>query len=170
MGEPRIVDPSAPASGLFHPIPLVALGLLVLNDHVLKRAIPGVVTGKLSDFAGLAFFPLVLEALVETALHLLGRETRPSARRLALCTSVTGLVFAAIKTVPWAGDLYARALGALQWPFAALAAALSGRPWPEAHRIAFARDPSDLVALPALALALVAGRARRARAASTSAG
>ena len=31
-----------------------------MNDHVLKHACPGVVTGKLSDFAGLFFFPLFL--------------------------------------------------------------------------------------------------------------
>lgn len=31
---------------------LAALGVLVLNDHVLKDAFPGFLTGKLSDFAG----------------------------------------------------------------------------------------------------------------------
>ncbi|MFO0695137.1 MAG: hypothetical protein U0230_16370 [Polyangiales bacterium] len=164
MAEARVVEPSAPAAGLFQPIPLVAIALLVLNDHVLKRAMPGLLTGKLSDFAGLAFFPLVLEALAEVVRHLLGRDARPSARRLALCTFLTGLVFAAIKTVAWAGDVYSVALGALQWPFAAALSAARGRPWPELHRVAFVRDATDLVALPALGLALLAGRARRARA------
>jgi len=36
--------------------------ILGLNDHVLKAAWPGLVTGKLSDFAGLVFFPLFIEA------------------------------------------------------------------------------------------------------------
>ena len=40
------------------PIAIFAIALLVVNDHVLKLACPGLVTGKLSDFAGLMFFPL----------------------------------------------------------------------------------------------------------------
>lgn len=31
----------------------LALGLLVVNDHLLKYATPSALTGKLSDFAGL---------------------------------------------------------------------------------------------------------------------
>ena len=39
---------------------LLGLALLVVNDHVLKQAFPGPVTGKLSDVAGLFVFPLFL--------------------------------------------------------------------------------------------------------------
>ena len=39
------------------PPTLLALAVLVLNDHVLKQAAPGVVTGKLSDVAGLVLAP-----------------------------------------------------------------------------------------------------------------
>ena len=42
---------------------LVAVSVLLLNDHYLKAAAPGVVTGKLSDLAGLFAFPLFLTAL-----------------------------------------------------------------------------------------------------------
>ena len=45
-----------PAGELFHPVTLAALALLVVNDRVLKGALPGAVTGKLSDVAGLASF------------------------------------------------------------------------------------------------------------------
>ena len=40
---------------LTRPVPLVAAGVLALNDHVLKGAglVPTAVTGKLSDVAGL---------------------------------------------------------------------------------------------------------------------
>ena len=43
-----------PSRALLHPLWLGSLALLVLNDHVLKGAglLPGVLTGKLSDFAG----------------------------------------------------------------------------------------------------------------------
>ena len=44
----------APGGCLVHPAMLGALGVLVLNDHVLKHACPGFVTGKLSDFAGIS--------------------------------------------------------------------------------------------------------------------
>lgn len=43
---------------------LLALVLLLVNDHVLKAAYPGWFTGKLSDFAGLFCFPLFFVALL----------------------------------------------------------------------------------------------------------
>ena len=43
--------------------PFVAsLAVLLLNDFWLKRAAPGVITGKLSDFAGIAIVTLLLLA------------------------------------------------------------------------------------------------------------
>jgi hypothetical protein len=41
---------------------LLALTVLLVNDHVLKQAFPGLITGKLSDFAGLAVVALPLFA------------------------------------------------------------------------------------------------------------
>lgn len=41
---------------------LLALVLLLVNDHLLKQAYPGLVTGKLSDFAGIAVLALPLFA------------------------------------------------------------------------------------------------------------
>jgi len=49
---------------LGHPVTVVALLVLVVNDHVLKAAYPGVVTGKLSDAAGLVLAPPLLALLV----------------------------------------------------------------------------------------------------------
>jgi hypothetical protein len=57
-----------PADGLLHPYPLVAILVLIVNDHWLKGLWPGPVTGKLSDMAGLAFFPLVPLGCWEVAL------------------------------------------------------------------------------------------------------
>lgn len=42
----------------------LALLLLLLNDYALKPAYPGFLTGKLSDFAGIFLFTLVLRAIV----------------------------------------------------------------------------------------------------------
>jgi hypothetical protein len=49
-----------------HPLFWIALVVLLVNDHILKQAhvLPGVVTGKLSDFAGMLVAPVVLTALL----------------------------------------------------------------------------------------------------------
>lgn len=124
-------------AALLHPIILGAIALLVINDHWLKGAAPGVVTGKLSDIAGMIFFPVFLAAGLELA--------RVRSHRLVVyCAIATGLVFAATKTIPVAAEAYRYGLGALQWPFHALFG--NGRYAP----VAMTMDPTDLIALPAL--------------------
>lgn len=46
---------------------LGSVTLLLLNDHLLKRFYPSALTGKLSDFAGLFFFPYLVIALAGLA-------------------------------------------------------------------------------------------------------
>ena len=46
-----------------HPLTVGATAVLLLNDHVFKQAWPGLVTGKLSDVAGLVVAPPVLGLL-----------------------------------------------------------------------------------------------------------
>jgi hypothetical protein len=43
-----------------HPLSLAAILLLLVNDHLLKQADPSWLTGKVSDIAGLFFFPFLL--------------------------------------------------------------------------------------------------------------
>lgn len=132
-------------AALLHPITLGAIALLVLNDHLLKRVAPGVLTGKLSDVAGMIFFPLFLAALLELA--------RVRHHRLILgCAIATGVVFAATKTIPLAADAYRSGLGAIQWPFHALFALVRGHRVPGLSPVAMTMDPTDLIALPALVL------------------
>lgn len=45
---------------LVHPVTVFATALLIVNDHLLKAAYPGWVTGKLSDVAGLVMAPPVV--------------------------------------------------------------------------------------------------------------
>lgn len=80
---------------------LVAVAVLVANDWVLKGAgvLPGWLTGKLSDVAGMVVAPVVLAAL----LALAGLPVR-HARRAAV--AVIGLGFAAIKLSPAAAGLF----------------------------------------------------------------
>jgi hypothetical protein len=103
-----------------------ALAVLVVNDHVLKGSglLPGVVTGKLSDVAGL----LVAPVLVAVALRL----RTPRSKLVAVVLVV--LAFGAIK-------LSLQAARFVEAGFAAL-----GIPW----RLWV--DPTDLVALAVLPL------------------
>jgi hypothetical protein len=81
---------------LAHPYFTGALALLALNDHVLKGVAPSVVTGKLSDFAG-----VFVAAVMATVLT----------RRPRFATSAVGLGFGAIKLTPVAASLAAPLLG-----------------------------------------------------------
>jgi hypothetical protein len=42
---------------------MVSTSILLLNDFILKQYFPGMITGKLSDFAGLFMFPLYINAV-----------------------------------------------------------------------------------------------------------
>ncbi len=146
------------ASALARPLPLLAVALLVVNDHWAKRAHPGWLTGKLSDAAGLVFFPILLAALAEGALGAFG--ARPRGRRaLAAACVATALAFALAKTTALGNEAYRVGLGWAQWPFRAVAAAARGRPAPPPRPVVLVRDPTDLVALPFVALAFALGGA-----------
>jgi hypothetical protein len=56
------VKPSR-GGGLLHPGLVVAVAILLVNGLLLQVKAPGLVSGKLSDVAGLAYFPLFLQAL-----------------------------------------------------------------------------------------------------------
>jgi hypothetical protein len=145
---------------LLHPVALIAIALLLVNDQVLKQLAPGVVTGKLSDFAGMVFFPLLLQAVWEVGSSVFGLRSLASQRVLALAIVATGLVFAAIQVMPAAGDAYRSVLGWLQWLVGGAPWVLFGRPIGNSQPANLTPDPTDLVALPALLVAYVIGRAR----------
>ncbi|MEZ4431089.1 MAG: hypothetical protein R3F65_01665 [bacterium] len=118
---------------LAHPLWWVALALLALNDHLFKGqgVLPAALTGKLSDFAGLLVAPALLAAL-------LGVERR---RGWIAAHLAVGLGFSAINLSP----TIARAVEAATLP----------TPFPWWITV----DPTDLVALPMLALsAILLGR------------
>lgn len=118
---------------LVHPLTLLALALLLVNDHVLRRVWPSALTGKLGDFAWLFFIPLVL--LTVLALLAPGRARwRTRALPLLAYTSVA-LLFALAKTLP---SVHA-------W-VVSVAGNLFG------FEVGWRRDPSDLVALTAVGL------------------
>jgi hypothetical protein len=149
MTEPATPPPvpaATPARGapaalawLLHPVTLVALAVLPLNDHVLKAAWPGPVTGKLSDVAGLALAP----AAVTTAVVLL-LPRLPVRAVAAVVTAAVGTAFALVK-----GTAAGAAAGSAAWSWASGPSTVL-------------RDPTDLLALPALGVSWWAfARARR---------
>lgn len=146
--------------GLLHPLALAAIALLIVNDHVLKVAAPGLVTGKLSDFAGLAFFPLLLVGLWEWLLSLGGRWSGPSARPLSIAVAASAVGFTLVKLADVGTTAFAWSLGSAHWFVAYVWAAPTGEGYPQ-HRLApVVQDPTDLIALSALAVALVIGLGR----------
>lgn len=115
---------SAPERALVHPVWWGALALLAFNDHVLKGSplVPEVVTGKLSDLAGLVVAPLLLATLVRAR----------SRAALFVCHVAVGAVFAAIQVSSAAAAGWSALMG------------LVGAPW------AIVSDPTDLLTLPML--------------------
>ena len=149
-GVDHAAAPALPLGEAVHPVALAAVAVLAINDWVLKPGLGGaamlsVVTGKLSDVAGLVFAPVALSAaigLVLGAAARLGAQIDPSLsrRRLIGCTVATGAAFAAVKLDPTAARAVAAAISHL------------GRP------AAITLDRTDLACLPALAVAWWIGR------------
>jgi hypothetical protein len=132
-----------PLGEFLHPLPLFALAALAINDHLLKGAhlLPKWVTGKISDFAGLFFFPLLLTALGNCLLLLAARTTGWkvdfSLRRWKLATAclLTAGIAIPLELSESFGTFYTETLGQIGFPSATY------------------RDLSDLIALAMLPLA-----------------
>ncbi len=166
LPAPAVRSPQRPAPGdpLLHPVALVALVALVANDHLGKELARGtawaLLTGKVSDVAGVLFLPVLVVAGLELFAAALGRYRGPSPRTAVVVAALVAVAFAAMKTHPWAGDVYRYAAGALQWPWHAVTAALHGRPTPPVLPVRHVVDPTDLLALPAAGWVIVQARAR----------
>lgn len=145
---------------LLHPVPLLALVTLVVNDHVLKQHYPGWITGKLSDIAGMVFFPLFLMAIANAAGGKHEPISMPRDRVLMACAFATALVFCAVKTFAPATALYEMGLGFLQWPLRAVIAMLRGDAPGPVTSVVLVRDVTDLIAVPFVAIPMLIGRSR----------
>ena len=129
-------------------MPLVALLVLLANDWLAKPSaiVPGWLTGKLSDVAGLVAAPLVATAALDCALFLIARrrvDFSLGRGRLAGALLACAAAFSAVKLWPAAAGGLAHIGGALDWRVVS--------------------DPTDLVTLPALAVAWWVGRREIAR-------
>lgn len=139
---------------MLHPVLLIALLILIVNDHVLKAAYPGWLTGKLSDFTGLVVFPLMLLSVLDLVL---GALRRRSSVVVAVVLIGSGAVFAVIQINPAAAEAYRHFMGVIQYPLRRVFGEPSFSP------VRHVADPWDLIALPALgAVWLVFQRGTRA--------
>ena len=79
----------------FAPLPLLAVGLMVLNDRVLKPRLHNALSGKLSDIAVCFFLPLFVSALLGFVW-----KRHPRAR-IVVGAAIAGLFYVAQET--WKG-------------------------------------------------------------------
>ncbi len=150
------------ADTMLHPVVVVAVAALIVNDHFLKPAFPGAVSGKLSDVAGLAFFPLLLAGSWELALLLTRRWKRPSALPVLIAAAATAIGFSMVKLTEPGAHAFGAALGLGQWLPSAAIAALTRGSLGSPTTAPIVADPTDLIALPAILIPLFLGL-RRAR-------
>jgi hypothetical protein len=141
---------SALGTALLHPLAVLSLLLLVANDHWLKRAHPGLLSGKLSDFAAVLLLPLFLHALFELgycAVTARPPSSQTANRALAACLALTCLVYAPPELWPSAETAYCYGIGALKWPFRIVWSLVKGESAVGFVPVRATADTSDLVAL-----------------------
>lgn len=150
-----------PGDFLLHPIALAAVATLIANDWIIKARWPGHVAGKLSDIAGMVFFPLLLVALAEIAAWAVGRRWLATPRLFLIVAVTVALVFAATKTIGPVRHFDEQALGWLRWaPFAA-ARALTGGSSGEPVRPTVVADATDVLCAPFALVAAWIGKKYR---------
>ena len=148
-----------PGDLLLHPVALVAMAVVIVNDRWVKIHHPGLLSGKLSDFAGLIYFPLFVATLVEVCRWAIrGRHWTVTPGFVGGVATVTGVIFLFAKVTSWGGDAYRAVFGLVWWPADALRSLLNGDGWPPIGRLGLTQDVSDLVALPCLVVPVLVAR------------
>ena len=144
------VRAEAAGETLRHPVIVAMLVLWFINDHFLKEAFANELTGKLSDVAGLAVFPLVPLVAYEVLCALRLKAPRHRNGVLLGAMIATGLVMVGINIWDSWADAYRIGLAALQWPWIAFVDVLSGGQVRDLQPVFLTMDPTDAFTLPAL--------------------
>lgn len=129
-----------PIDFFIHPLPLFAVVLTAVNDHYLKYQFSGILTGKLSDFTGLFYFPLFLCAIIVLLVRLVQKDFVFNRGLLLVAIVLTDVVFCVMKLNSSFKDLF------VQW-FS-----------DHVFAIAVTSDPIDLIALSASLVCYFFGR------------
>lgn len=157
--EETAKEPTLPLTMLVRPWPVLALIVLAVNDHLLKGSglFPGWFTGKLSDFAGLLFFPLLLVTLWNLACEGINGIVRrhmlwssPTTTQLMIAATATGAFFSAVQIHEPVAEWYASVTASLAF-------------WSDAPRAEVTMDPTDIAAVPMVFLSFLLGQRAIAR-------
>ncbi len=138
---------------LLHPVALTAVAVMIVNDHFAKEHFPGVITGKVSDFAGLVYFPLFLASLIDAGSRAMRGRVALNRGTLLFTIAVTGMAFALAKTTTPCAEAFRKIWRFLNWPLHAL---MAGHRIPNCH-VHFVADATDLIAMPMLLAAYIIG-------------
>lgn len=123
---------------LLSPVFLTSLGILLVNDFLLKPNYPSPLSGILSDLAGMVFFPIFFVAVVEFLAVLLPGRPFARPRWFWIATAVIAFLLVVVKFTDVGQEMY-RALVAplMNTPIAGLTIGGGGA----------VSDPWDLLAL-----------------------
>jgi len=108
-----------------------------------------VISGKLSDVAGLIFFPILLVALAELGALVLPRRPYATSHWFLYASAITAVGYIGVKYIPFGQQLY---LISNQWIASGISPLGAAMP----RRIIV--DPWDLLPLLALVIPVIAGR------------
>ncbi len=133
---------------LLNPLSLACSVVWALNDHLWKQQYASWWTGKLSDVCSLVVFPLfLLTAWQALLLFLPGARLRRV--HLYVIVGFVALAFSAMNLFDAADSAYRFVVALLQAPEQTLR-----DPWSMLQRVHHTSDPTDLLTLPALGVAL----------------
>ncbi|MCU1496899.1 MAG: hypothetical protein JWM47_852 [Acidimicrobiales bacterium] len=150
-----------PGDFLLHPLSVTSIVVLIVNDRYVKERWPGFISGKLSDVAGLIFFPLLLVALAELVGLVAHRPRQAGRRAFVVVSLVVGVVFAATKTLAPVRAADEIILGWLQWLPRAIYRVATGSAAGSPVRQQVVVDLLDLMTVPCvLAAVWIGGRYR----------
>lgn len=91
---------------LLSPLFLLSLILLLFNDLYLKLNYPGLVSGILSDFAGIVFFPIFLVAVAEFIAAIIPSKPWAEPSWFILSTISIAFLFLIMKYTAWGESVF----------------------------------------------------------------
>lgn len=134
---------------LLSPVFLLSLAALLFNDLYLKPYHPGVVSGLLSDFAGIVFFPIFLVAVAEFILFFTPDRRLATPSWFFISTVCIAVLFVVMKFTEWGEAIYISAVEPV--------VALTGN-WLSLGTTGLVADPLDLLALLLIPVPYMVGR------------
>ena len=150
-----------PGETLLSPIYILALILMLFNDHYWKGIGPSWLTGKLSDVSILIMGPLTIQALFELVLSRFTPHWGPNRILLIVLSFAMSLTMIAINLWEFPAWLYRWGMGTVQWPFLAIINLWQEGTINAIRPVQLFMDPSDGWTAPSSLLALYVGWQRK---------